>query len=78
MTRNFRDTAWGKAGGYVTAHKNPGFVEDCIREMAMTVLAEFDYLSRYSVTIKQTTVESIHQHNVFAERRATLVESISD
>jgi len=46
--------------------------------MTMTVLAEFDQISRYSITIKQTNVESIPQHDVFAERRATLGESFGD
>lgn len=57
------------------AHKNPRFVEDCVREMAKKVLAEFDYLSGDSiVTIKQTNEESIHQHDAYAERKATIAE----
>jgi GTP cyclohydrolase-4 len=57
------------------AHKNPRFVEDCVREMAKKVLTEFDYLSGDSmVTIKQTNEESIHQHDAYAERKATIAE----
>ncbi len=57
------------------AHKNPRFVEDCVREMAKKVLAEFEYLSGDSlVTIKQTNEESIHQHDAYAERQATIAE----
>ncbi len=57
------------------AHKNPRFVEDCVREMAKKVLSEFEYLSGDSlVTIKQTNEESIHQHDAYAERRATIAE----
>jgi len=66
----------GDEGAVVlAAHKNPRFVEDCVREMAKKVLAEFDYLSGDSVIIiKQTNEESIHQHDAYAERRATLAE----
>ncbi|HZD43006.1 MAG TPA: GTP cyclohydrolase MptA, partial [Methanomicrobiales archaeon] len=57
------------------AHKNPRFVEDCVREMAKQVLAEFKDLPADAViTIKQTNEESIHQHNAYAERKATLAE----
>lgn len=63
----------------LAAHKNPRFVEDCVREMAKKVLAEFDYLSGDSVvTIKQTNEESIHQHDAYAERRATIAELIDE
>jgi GTP cyclohydrolase-4 len=59
----------------LAAHKNPRFVEDCVREIAKKVVAEFDYLSGDSVVIiKQTNEESIHQHDAYAERRATLAE----
>jgi GTP cyclohydrolase-4 len=59
----------------LAAHKNPRFVEDCVREMARKVLAEFHTLSGDSVvTIKQTNEESIHQHDAYAERRATIAE----
>jgi GTP cyclohydrolase-4 len=59
----------------LAAHKNPRFVEDCVREMAKKVLAEFEYLSGDSVVIiKQTNEESIHQHDAYAERRATIAE----
>jgi GTP cyclohydrolase-4 len=66
----------GDEGAVVlAAHKNPRFVEDCVREMAKKVLAEFEYLSGDSVvTIKQTNEESIHQHDAYAERRATIAE----
>ena len=66
----------GDEGAVVlAAHKNPRFVEDCVREMAKRVLAEFEYLSGDSVvTIKQTNEESIHQHDAYAERRATIAE----
>ena len=59
----------------LSAHKNPRFVEDCVREMAKKVLAEFHDLSGDAlVTIKQTNEESIHQHDAYAERQATIAE----
>ncbi|MEN6443219.1 MAG: GTP cyclohydrolase MptA [Methanoregula sp.] len=70
----------GDEGAVVlSAHKNPRFVEDCVREMAKRVLAEFSYLPGDSVvTIKQTNEESIHQHDAYAERRATLAELLDE
>ena len=57
------------------AHRNPAFVEDCVRDMAMRVVNEFKELPGNSiVTIKQINEESIHRHNAFAERVATMEE----
>jgi GTP cyclohydrolase-4 len=54
-----------------TAHRNPKFVEDCVRAMAQNVVDSFDYLPDDAVvTIKQINEESIHRHNAFAERVA--------
>lgn len=61
------------------AHKNPRFVEDCVREMARKVIAQFRYLPGDTVvTIKQTNEESIHQHNAYAERKATIAELVAE
>ncbi len=58
-----------------TAHKNPKFVEDCVRTMAHNVVKEFkDIPDDAIVTIKQINEESIHRHNAFAERVATMGE----
>jgi GTP cyclohydrolase-4 len=47
--------------------------------MAKKVLAEFSYLSGDSVvTIKQTNEESIHQHDAYAERKATIAELVDE
>jgi GTP cyclohydrolase-4 len=63
----------------LAAHKNPRFVEDCVREMAKKVLTGFDYLpGDAGVIIKQTNEESIHQHDAYAERRATLAELLDE
>ena len=59
----------------LSAHKNPRFVEDCVREIAKKVLAEFKDLPGDSlITIMQTNEESIHQHDAYAERQATMAE----
>jgi GTP cyclohydrolase IV len=58
-----------------TAHKNPKFVEDCVRTMAQNVVKEFPNLPNEAlITIKQINEESIHRHNAFAERVATMGE----
>ncbi|WOF16684.1 GTP cyclohydrolase I FolE2 [Methanoplanus sp. FWC-SCC4] len=58
-----------------SAHKNARFVEDCVREMAKHVLTDFSFLPGDSlVTIRQTNEESIHQHDAYAERKATIAE----
>lgn len=55
----------------MTAHKNPKFVEDCVRTMAKNLVDRFPNLPDDAmVTIKQTNEESIHRHNAFAERMA--------
>lgn len=57
------------------AHKNPKFVEDCVRTMAQKIVREFPELPDDSIiTIKQINEESIHRHNAFAERKSTLGE----
>jgi GTP cyclohydrolase-4 len=57
------------------AHSNPKFVEDCVRTMAQKVVQTFvDLPDDAAVTLKQINEESIHQHNAFAERVATIGE----
>ncbi|MBI4363090.1 MAG: GTP cyclohydrolase I FolE2 [Euryarchaeota archaeon] len=57
------------------AHTRPQFVEDCVRAMAQRVVEELDNLPGTAlVTIKQVNEESIHRHDAFAERTATLGE----
>jgi len=57
------------------AHKNPKFVEDCVRTMAQKIVKQFTELPDDSViVIKQINEESIHRHNAFAERKSTLGE----
>ena len=55
------------------AHANPKFVEDCVRDMAKRVVAEFKELPDDAIIkIKQINEESIHQHNAFAELSTTM------
>ena len=55
------------------AHKNPVFVEDCVRNMVSGILEKYPNLPDTSrVTIKQVNEESIHQHNAFAQKNASL------
>ena len=62
-----------------TAHKNPKFVEDCVRTMAKKIVDEFiDLPDEAVITIKQINEESIHTHNAFAERIASLAELKSE
>jgi GTP cyclohydrolase-4 len=57
------------------AHARPRFVEDCVREAVAGVLAGFPELDgRNFVSARQENLETIHQHNVLAERHGTLAE----
>ena len=57
------------------AHARPRFVEDCVREMLAGVLARFPELDGASfVSARQENLETIHQHNVLAERHGLLSE----
>jgi GTP cyclohydrolase I/GTP cyclohydrolase-4 len=57
------------------AHRRPRFVEDCVREMIRGVVERFPTLDdRAFVSARQVNLETIHQHNVVAERFGTLGE----
>jgi GTP cyclohydrolase IV len=57
------------------AHRRPRFVEDCVREMIAGVLEGFGELEGASfVSARQENLETIHQHNVVAERHGLLSE----
>jgi len=57
------------------AHRRPRFVEDCVREMVAGVLRRFPELDDGTfVSALQENLETIHQHNVIAERFGTLGE----
>ena len=57
------------------AHRRPRFVEDCVREMIRGVAERFPELDgRAFASARQVNLETIHQHNVVAERFGTLQE----
>jgi GTP cyclohydrolase IV len=59
----------------VKAHENPRFVEDCVREMIRQVVEGYpDLPDQAFVMARQENLETIHRHNVVAERYGTLGE----
>jgi GTP cyclohydrolase-4 len=61
------------------AHRHPRFVEDCVREMIKGVVDQFPELpGDVFVSARQENLETIHQHNVVAERFGTLGEVRSE
>src|SRR5947209_8015900 len=57
------------------AHRNPRFVEDCVREMVAGVVDQFPALEDDAFLLaRQVNLETIHQHNVIAERTSTMRE----
>jgi GTP cyclohydrolase IV len=61
------------------AHRRPRFVEDCVREMIKGAVDAFPMLDdRAFVSARQENLETIHQHNVVAQRFGTLGEIRSE
>jgi GTP cyclohydrolase I/GTP cyclohydrolase-4 len=57
------------------AHRRPRFVEDCVREQIKGVVESFgDLLDNTFISARQENLETIHQHNVVAERFGLLGE----
>ncbi len=57
------------------AHRRPRFVEDCVREMIAGVVGAYGELDANTfVSARQENLETIHQHNVVAERHGLLAE----
>ena len=57
------------------AHRRPRFVEDCVREMVAGVLERYpDLADAAFVSARQENLETIHQHNVVAERHGLVGE----
>ncbi|MEX2195685.1 MAG: GTP cyclohydrolase MptA [Thermoleophilaceae bacterium] len=51
------------------AHRHPRFVEDCVREMVRMAVEEFEQFGPDAfVMARQENLETIHKHNVVAER----------
>jgi GTP cyclohydrolase-4 len=63
----------------VNAHEHPMFVEDCVRNMIQKIVEEFSHLPDDTlITVQQVNEESIHRHNAFAEKVATMGELKSE
>ncbi|HWO15924.1 MAG TPA: GTP cyclohydrolase MptA [Solirubrobacterales bacterium] len=57
------------------AHEQPRFVEDCVREMVRQVVEGYpDLAGEAFVMARQENLETIHRHNVVAERYGTLAD----
>ncbi|HLF24847.1 MAG TPA: GTP cyclohydrolase MptA [Anaerolineae bacterium] len=57
------------------AHRHPRFVEDAVREMLCNFVEMYPDLPDTSyVSARQVNMETIHKHDVFAERGGTLAE----
>jgi GTP cyclohydrolase I/GTP cyclohydrolase-4 len=57
------------------AHRRPRFVEDCVREMVRMAVEEFESLGDdVFVLARQENLETIHHHNVVAERHGLIGE----
>ncbi len=57
------------------AHRNPRFVEDCVREMIRRVSDAYTNLGPGAFLLaRQENLETIHRHNVIAERSGLLDE----
>ncbi|HEX8689454.1 MAG TPA: GTP cyclohydrolase MptA [Solirubrobacterales bacterium] len=55
------------------AHSQPRFVEDCVREMLRRVVEDYpDLPGEAFVMARQENLETIHRHNVIAERYGKL------
>jgi GTP cyclohydrolase-4 len=62
------------------AHANPRFVEDCVREMIRQVAEAHPELAQDGgfVLARQENLETIHRHNVVAERSGELAEVLRE
>ena len=61
------------------AHRRPRFVEDCVREMLRGVASAYPSLDQNAfVLARQENLETIHQHNVVAERYGVFSEIMGE
>ncbi len=59
----------------MNAHRNPVFVEDCVRNMMEKIFQKYaDFPDDTLITARQENQESIHRHNAYAEKVTTLGE----
>jgi GTP cyclohydrolase IV len=61
------------------AHLQPRFVEDCVREMVRMAIERFGHLDEKAfVSARQENLETIHKHNVVAERHGLMGELLHE
>jgi GTP cyclohydrolase I/GTP cyclohydrolase-4 len=61
------------------AHRRPRFVEDCVREMIRMAVEEFEPVGHdVFLSARQRNLETIHQHDVVAERYGLLGELLRE
>ena len=61
------------------AHRNPRFVEDCVREMVRRAVDEFAGFGENAfILARQENLETIHKHSVVAERHGLMGELQSE
>jgi GTP cyclohydrolase I/GTP cyclohydrolase-4 len=61
------------------AHRNPMFVEDCVREMVRRVAESYPRLRGGGfVLARQENLETIHRHSVVAERSGLIAEILAE
>ena len=59
----------------INAHRNTRFVEDVVREVLVRIVHKYaDLPDDVFVTVQSDSEESIHKHDAYAERVATLGE----
>ncbi|WP_149732716.1 GTP cyclohydrolase MptA [Methanobrevibacter millerae] len=59
----------------LNAHRNPAFVEDCVRNMMEMIAEKYsDLPDETLITARQENEESIHRHNAYAEKVTTMGE----
>src|SRR3954462_11689321 len=61
------------------AHRRPRFVEDCVREAIRMAVEEYESLGPDAFVLsRQENLETIHHHNVVAERYGLIGELVSE
>lgn len=64
-----------EAAVVINAHNNPKFVEDIVRVVLKKITDKYsDVPDDVRITVRSESEESIHKHNAFAERTATMAD----
>jgi GTP cyclohydrolase I/GTP cyclohydrolase-4 len=61
------------------AHRHPRFVEDCVREMVRMGSSRYAVLGEQAfISARQENLETIHKHNVVAERHGLIADLVRE